>query len=597
MRLAGLMGLVRTRPSREILSGDSADVYFARAASDPRARGPRPARHDGGLRPPGRDPVRDRRGEEPARPRPRRGRPAETQVEALDDGDAIAPKEVVLRIRARYRAVRAVRDRDPRDARPVDRLGDRGPRVRRGRRARCRSSRSAPATSTPTSPTSSTTRRSSAAASARRRRPAPGWPACSPTGTMPHSLVLIFGDTVEAAVAFDRDLGPEVPRIVLVDTFKDEAEEALRVAHALGDRLYGIRLDTPVGARPGHRRPRPRDPGAARPGGLRPRQDRRLGRPEPRPDPVLQGRRRAGRLVRRRLVHQRRHADRLHRRHQGDRRPPDREARPDPGSDRVAAAPAGRPRLSWRDGIRLRPARGRAPCRSIARAIDRFRRGRSDRRPRVGLRAAPARPGADEDAATTPRRRSSSSGPHARARQGLDPRGARPGLYNSGQHERSRETFEALLEVDPSAHYAHYALGQSLKQLGRTKEARTHLRLAVALSPTRSCTAAPSPDWGPRPKRPEGPSLRGGAASGPAGGPTGERGPRNGRNRVRRSLPWSGWRTTERRKARKPARLSPPIAPWSGWRTKCGCGAAAAVRRRSAVVPSAARSAATRPVA
>ncbi|HEY7735764.1 MAG TPA: tetratricopeptide repeat protein [Candidatus Limnocylindrales bacterium] len=56
--------------------------------------------------------------------------------------------------------------------------------------------------------------------------------------------------------------------------------------------------------------------------------------------------------------------------------------------------------------------------------------------------------------------------------------------YNSGQHERSRETFERLLEVDPSAHYAHYALGQSLKQLGRTREARTHLRLAVALDPS-----------------------------------------------------------------------------------------------------------------
>src|SRR6185369_13412811 len=38
----------------------------------------------------------------------------------------------------------------------------------------------------------------------------------NPTGTMPHSLVLIFGDTVRAAEAFDRDLGPEVPRIVLV---------------------------------------------------------------------------------------------------------------------------------------------------------------------------------------------------------------------------------------------------------------------------------------------------------------------------------------------------------------------------------------------
>ena len=36
-----------------------------------------------------------------------------------------------------------------------------------------------------------------------------------------------------------------MPRIVLVDTFRDEAEEALRVAHALGDRLFGIRLDTP----------------------------------------------------------------------------------------------------------------------------------------------------------------------------------------------------------------------------------------------------------------------------------------------------------------------------------------------------------------
>jgi nicotinate phosphoribosyltransferase len=57
--------------------------------------------------------------------------------------------------------------------------------------------------------------------------------------------VLIFGDTVDAAMAFDRHIAPDVPRIVLVDTFKDEAEEALRVAHALGDRLYGIRLDTP----------------------------------------------------------------------------------------------------------------------------------------------------------------------------------------------------------------------------------------------------------------------------------------------------------------------------------------------------------------
>jgi tetratricopeptide (TPR) repeat protein len=57
-------------------------------------------------------------------------------------------------------------------------------------------------------------------------------------------------------------------------------------------------------------------------------------------------------------------------------------------------------------------------------------------------------------------------------------------LYNSRQYERSRAAFEELLEVDPSSHYGHFALGQSLKQLGRPDEARTHLRLAVALSPT-----------------------------------------------------------------------------------------------------------------
>ncbi len=55
--------------------------------------------------------------------------------------------------------------------------------------------------------------------------------------------------------------------------------------------------------------------------------------------------------------------------------------------------------------------------------------------------------------------------------------------FNSGQHEWSRQTFECLLELDPSAHYAHFALGQSLKRLGRREEAGTHLRLALALSP------------------------------------------------------------------------------------------------------------------
>jgi tetratricopeptide (TPR) repeat protein len=55
--------------------------------------------------------------------------------------------------------------------------------------------------------------------------------------------------------------------------------------------------------------------------------------------------------------------------------------------------------------------------------------------------------------------------------------------FNSAQPEQARETFEALLEIEPSSHYAHYAIGLSLKRLGHTEQARTHLRLAVALSP------------------------------------------------------------------------------------------------------------------
>ena len=67
----------------------------------------------------------------------------------------------------------------------------------------------------------------------------------APSGTIPHALILVMGDTVEATEAFDRHIDSEVGRIALVDTFKDEAEESLRVAAALGERLWGVRLDTP----------------------------------------------------------------------------------------------------------------------------------------------------------------------------------------------------------------------------------------------------------------------------------------------------------------------------------------------------------------
>jgi nicotinate phosphoribosyltransferase len=65
------------------------------------------------------------------------------------------------------------------------------------------------------------------------------------SGTMPHAMILILGDTVVAARAFDAAMPDEVARVVLVDTFKDETEESLRVAEALGGKLWGVRLDTP----------------------------------------------------------------------------------------------------------------------------------------------------------------------------------------------------------------------------------------------------------------------------------------------------------------------------------------------------------------
>lgn len=66
-----------------------------------------------------------------------------------------------------------------------------------------------------------------------------------PQGTVPHAMFIILGDTVEGARAYNRLMPADAARTILIDTFKDEAEEALRVAEALGSDLAGVRLDTP----------------------------------------------------------------------------------------------------------------------------------------------------------------------------------------------------------------------------------------------------------------------------------------------------------------------------------------------------------------
>jgi nicotinate phosphoribosyltransferase len=64
-------------------------------------------------------------------------------------------------------------------------------------------------------------------------------------GTVPHGLIAAFGgDTVAAARAFADRFAGEMNVTVLVDFDNDSVRTALEVADALGDALWGVRLDT-----------------------------------------------------------------------------------------------------------------------------------------------------------------------------------------------------------------------------------------------------------------------------------------------------------------------------------------------------------------
>jgi nicotinate phosphoribosyltransferase len=64
-------------------------------------------------------------------------------------------------------------------------------------------------------------------------------------GTIPHALIAAYGgNTVLAASKFAEHADPDVNIVVLVDFENDSVRTALEVARALGDRLWGVRLDT-----------------------------------------------------------------------------------------------------------------------------------------------------------------------------------------------------------------------------------------------------------------------------------------------------------------------------------------------------------------
>jgi nicotinate phosphoribosyltransferase len=64
-------------------------------------------------------------------------------------------------------------------------------------------------------------------------------------GTVPHGLIAAYnGDTVAAARAFSRRYAEDMNITVLVDFENDSVRTAVEVADALGDQLWGVRLDT-----------------------------------------------------------------------------------------------------------------------------------------------------------------------------------------------------------------------------------------------------------------------------------------------------------------------------------------------------------------
>lgn len=64
-------------------------------------------------------------------------------------------------------------------------------------------------------------------------------------GTVPHALISCYGgDTVRASEAYASHVDADVNVISLVDFDNDSVGTSLAVARALGDRLWGVRLDT-----------------------------------------------------------------------------------------------------------------------------------------------------------------------------------------------------------------------------------------------------------------------------------------------------------------------------------------------------------------
>jgi nicotinate phosphoribosyltransferase len=67
-------------------------------------------------------------------------------------------------------------------------------------------------------------------------------------GTMPHSLIICFGEQIKAWQSFDEVVPKDVPRVCLCDTYADEKTESILACTNIKN-LSAVRLDTPSSRR------------------------------------------------------------------------------------------------------------------------------------------------------------------------------------------------------------------------------------------------------------------------------------------------------------------------------------------------------------
>ncbi len=70
------------------------------------------------------------------------------------------------------------------------------------------------------------------------------WWGAGASGTIPHALIAAVGGDTVIAVKFFHETYPSAPLIALVDFDNDCVNTSLRCAEAMGDKLWGVRLDT-----------------------------------------------------------------------------------------------------------------------------------------------------------------------------------------------------------------------------------------------------------------------------------------------------------------------------------------------------------------